>query len=424
MVKVPYALSGTRVGFPHTANRSEQWSCPECHAEVIVKRGDIKVPHFAHKASQSGCRGETFAHSSTKEWIAANVQSPGFRITSTCTGCCEPFTAFRGARGLAGATEVQIEAYRADAAAVECGRLVAAFEVLHSHKTGARKMATLLARTYCRAFEVKSVNLVDAGYPLVFESARPLRCKLCTITAAIARRDRLERARTMHARKLGRRWHSVAAARVAARERKFARRWLFLHRVRRVAARARALHEAGERGRFAPCGKCGRAVELYTWQKRCPNCGSCDCDTGFAYIKHPTDRVEADGTFYHRGCSPRCSGCGEVKRPGKWCSCDKAARRKCVDCGTWKLKDAMSSFVNPPQSSFETSWVCKACSVECRTCSAKISKGQARYGGACFTCNRRAKRKRNGHDDESPYYCECGKQKKPEFDTCYSCYTE
>ena len=145
MVKVPYALSGTRVGFPHTANRSEQWSCPECHAEVIVKRGDIKVPHFAHKASQSGCRGETFAHSSTKEWIAANVQSPDFRITSTCTGCCEPFTAFRGARGLAGATEVQIEAYRADAAAVECGRLVAAFEVLHSHKTGARKMATLLA---------------------------------------------------------------------------------------------------------------------------------------------------------------------------------------------------------------------------------------------------------------------------------------
>ena len=46
------------------AERGKTYYCPECHAPVILKRGAVKIPHFAH-APDTPCeygRGEGMRH--------------------------------------------------------------------------------------------------------------------------------------------------------------------------------------------------------------------------------------------------------------------------------------------------------------------------------------------------------------------------
>ena len=62
----PYAIN--RVGrliHATSAPRSEHYSCPRCGDRVILRRGEIKIAHFAHKAV-SGCTTETIAHKTAK----------------------------------------------------------------------------------------------------------------------------------------------------------------------------------------------------------------------------------------------------------------------------------------------------------------------------------------------------------------------
>ena len=422
MVKIPFALNGSGcVGFPQTAHRLLGWKCPSCNAAVIVKRGSILTPHFAHKANTTTCSaGESVVHRATKEWVASIVGSPGFRVTGRCCDCWQDFDAFKGAPDLSGRTEIALGQYRVDAVANRSdGSIAAAFEILHTHATGHAKMSHLMAKTLCNAFEVKAVpDLVAAGYPTVFKSVRPLKCKQCTATAIARRKNNADCARQAKAKALGRKWKALAAAAVKERQRRFAQRWLFLARVSTVFKRAKALHEAEERKRIKPCGTCGGPVEMYTWVK------TDGAPWGYAKKLHKfQEHVFSDGKIYHTDCTtPWCSICMEQKSFGKWCACERSKRRKCVDCNNWHPRSEMHSYTNPPENRFPTSWVCDACAINCRMCDNKISQAQSRYGGACFTCNRRAKRRRMGLTGESLYYCrECGARKTPDYSLCYSC---
>ncbi len=61
------------------ASRGQLFLCPQCHREVILKQGRIRVPHFAHKPP-SDCTwaaGETTAHMLAKAWLAEEMRRRG-----------------------------------------------------------------------------------------------------------------------------------------------------------------------------------------------------------------------------------------------------------------------------------------------------------------------------------------------------------
>lgn len=58
------AVANEKDVFAWSAQRGETFLCPECKKEVVLKRGHIKIPHFAHKppTSCSWATGESRAH--------------------------------------------------------------------------------------------------------------------------------------------------------------------------------------------------------------------------------------------------------------------------------------------------------------------------------------------------------------------------
>lgn len=218
MVKVPFAVAGTTVGFPQTAERGRDWRCPGCDEPVVPHRGEKYTPHFTHK-NASQCAGESLAHRSTKEWIAHQVASPAFAITATCGTCGKGHAVFSGDTRFRGRTEVPFPHYRSpkyriDAVAVDGERVCAAIEVYHTHAAGDDKMAVLAAATSGSAFEVGAIDLIAKGYPTTFETVGPRECPAC-----------VERSR----------WRRLSHA-TKVRVRQFALRWRQAHQATRLLA--------------------------------------------------------------------------------------------------------------------------------------------------------------------------------------------
>ena len=390
MVKVPFAVVNGVVGFPQTAARDCEWRCPvtTCNCQVIVKRGTILAPHFAHKGATS-CNGESLTHRATKEWICATMSTPDFEIKARCDTCAVDFVAFRGGPSHAGQCEVPCGAYKIDVAAAGTSTTAGvAIEVFHTHKTDTNKMKNLMAATLCNAFEVKAVfDLVAANYPTTFRSVRPLRCRLCLLTAIETRRERARRNRLTTTRKIGRRWHDKATTNKLVRASKFGQRWMFLARVNTVSAKAKRLRDADEADRVHTCAGCKHPLETYVWVR--------DADARWGYSKQGIGCATVKHLEYHPKCSPLCPTCKEVVKLGRWCACERWKRRPCGNCTEWGLKTNMHCF-DVPTSNWDTNqeWVCNKCGVECRQCTKKVSPEQAKYGGKCFSCNSNNKRRR------------------------------
>ena len=402
MVKVPFAiLADGEVGFPQTAARDRDWLCPDplCTRQVVVKRGTILTPHFAHK-SASSCGGESLTHRATKEWIRVSLSSPGFVIKADCDTCITEFVAFRGGPSYTGQCEVPCGTYKIDVAAAGTSTTAGvAVEVYHTHKTETTKMKDLMAASLCNAFEVKAVDLVVSDYPTTFQSVRPLRCKLCLLSAVKSRCEQARRRRLIITRRFGRRWHANVVKIAAARASKFGQRWLFLARYKTVAARVKKLHDKDEADRVHTCAGCKRPLETYTWVY--------DADALWGYSRlsesYVTENIPNRTPpllVYHPKCSPLYTTCNEATHFGRWCACERRKRRPCGSCKKWGFMDDMHSFDTPgrgkarARSDDSQEWVCGCCGVECRQCGDVVSKEQAKYGGKCFSCNSANKRRR------------------------------
>lgn len=62
----PYAIDcEERLIHAKSAPRDAHYACPRCGDEVILRRGEIKIAHFAHKA-ESACTSESIAHKTAK----------------------------------------------------------------------------------------------------------------------------------------------------------------------------------------------------------------------------------------------------------------------------------------------------------------------------------------------------------------------
>lgn len=90
---VPYARSGGRVWTPEEAQKGARYTCPCCESDLVLKKGDVKAHHFAHKANGS-CSPESVLHKSAKllivqnflDWRAGN-EKKNTKVVRPCRIC-------------------------------------------------------------------------------------------------------------------------------------------------------------------------------------------------------------------------------------------------------------------------------------------------------------------------------------------------
>jgi len=398
---------------------------------VVLKRGAVNVPHFAHKSTR-GCSGESLLHLSTKEYVAASVSDPAFTITAECNADAHEHVppAFRGSRAFTGQCEVTVGAYRVDVGVFKKNKLYAAIEVCHTHACAPQKLRWLSSTLVGGVYEVPAIDLIDAKFPTCMSSTNDVRCVLCVRRSIDRMRCALAISRRRLALRFGVAWMAKAKARRARREQRFGKRWLFLHRIKRCATVTKQAFEAEERERLKPCTACGETITLFEWVKTDEGHNAkawfdvlhANIDTRIVSIPRV---VEHKGHLFHVGCSPVCTECSMPNKNGKWCACKKTAMRPCHDCDRWldKESDDMHRFTIPKQDRDDQhGWVCGACAVECRQCSRHVSKKQATWGGKCYTCNRKRKIEDMGVRDGG--CADCGKQLAKEWYTrCWECNT-
>jgi len=74
MLLIPFALDEkNRLYSPQDAQKGKSYFCPSCRKPVLLRRGDIKAAHFAHKAD-AACSQETVVHETAKLLIQKTIR--------------------------------------------------------------------------------------------------------------------------------------------------------------------------------------------------------------------------------------------------------------------------------------------------------------------------------------------------------------
>lgn len=377
-MKVPAAWQNGRVVFAQTADKQcGEFTCLGCGGLLTLKRGLIRVPHFAH-LPDAVC-SESVMHRVCKEWISSLGSRTDFRVMAKC-GCGRTHTVLRGG-ALIGRCEVSCRPYgnlyRMDVCfADQDGRVVGCVEVRHTHAAGVQKLREIEASHpwSLPAVEVNTVDLVEENFPTVFTSVHTRICVLCVRARLRKRLAHVETAREALVLRYGRLWLRNAEVLRIARVRKAWRVWVLHTRLRKLSEMAKELFELEQEKRIKACFGCKNPVVLYTWKH--------DSRTERPHVAH-------DNQYWHRKCCPVCYKCGEPKSTKyRFCECDKKRRRPCIQCGEWDWKETLFCFSAPKN---DWCFVHKNCSVECRLCDTRISFDQAIYGGKCYSCNRKRK---------------------------------
>jgi len=304
-MKVPCAATnGGNLIFPADAVKKRKYDCIECGEKIIVKRGCVKVAHFAHlPGAPNGCGGgESMVHRSTKEWIAQIAASLTFVVWTTCIGCGNVFDVMRGSRDMDVCTEWswQQGQYILDVALARNGHLCGVVEVWHTHEAGETKRKTIEASSGvpCPVMEIRAIDLITTNYPRRFECVSPRRCSKC-LAQAMQRKQLAMRQRYdtffktfLFKRRREKQIESIITSRqtvfdvtwaavqelktilaveaavdaIAAATERIARRWLLLIRVRHLTAMLKCI---------IPCGICGAAKGTWCWCNKTPM-STCD----------------------------------------------------------------------------------------------------------------------------------------------------
>ena len=56
MTTIPLGAINKKTGeyvYPRIANKIDEYSCPECHKDLIICQGNIRVHHFRHKVDST-----------------------------------------------------------------------------------------------------------------------------------------------------------------------------------------------------------------------------------------------------------------------------------------------------------------------------------------------------------------------------------
>jgi hypothetical protein len=150
IMSIPLALcfdGTTRLAIE--CNRDDgPFTCIDCDTELIVRKGEILIHHFAHKAV-SDCQGESATHKAAKLYITKYLKQ--WKFTSTCKCHVETIHQFNDASTALEEQRCKVNnnVYILDVGIYENNKLVSGVEICHTHavtKLKAENVIQMLSR--------------------------------------------------------------------------------------------------------------------------------------------------------------------------------------------------------------------------------------------------------------------------------------
>ena len=156
-LRVPFAIDDEqRLYNPETAEKGKHYFCPACKEKVILKRGEIKTAHFAHKTSES-CNQETITHQTAKqliqqvvdEWKSGKRDAPMLQrkcvstIRDKYTFCSTQVRQPLPEKVERAVLEYSLDGFRVDVALMDANKPVTAIEIRYTHAVDEKKASQL-----------------------------------------------------------------------------------------------------------------------------------------------------------------------------------------------------------------------------------------------------------------------------------------
>tara|TARA_R110000803_G_scaffold43272_4_gene92449 strand:- start:352 stop:1116 length:765 start_codon:yes stop_codon:yes gene_type:complete len=143
------ALLKDEYTLPDNAEKGVVYKCPDCNRDVILRKGDVRKPHFAHKIDviKGGCNfynhpGESDLHKLVKHMVADMLKK---RVINEIFWECHECKTMSNGPGYSQQIEYDIDdhviveyrgnGYVADVAVLNKGRVKYIFEICNTHKT-------------------------------------------------------------------------------------------------------------------------------------------------------------------------------------------------------------------------------------------------------------------------------------------------
>ena len=183
-LRVPFAFDDEkRLYDPETAEKGKHYFCPACQDTVILRKGEIKTAHFAHKASET-CNQETILHKTAKQrivevisdWKLGKIDAP--ILKRVCDVCRETINQSLPDKVRRAILEYRMsDGFVVDVALMVENKPAAAIEIRVTHAVDENK-ASLLPAPF---IELDGKAILEN--PTVFEPIRdhfqPLTCTTC-----------------------------------------------------------------------------------------------------------------------------------------------------------------------------------------------------------------------------------------------------
>ena len=339
----PFAWERTteRVARAEDTLRGGNFQCLECGAALILRRGEVRVAHFAHhhEDGERKCGGgapESWQHLQAKDLIRDFL--PQWRFIAQCPVCqCEEQA--QSFTGCTVALEQKCDKYRPDAIIWRDGDRVATVEVYHTHRTGEEKAAHFAAINLMM-MEVVAMDVIDqhasGSYRLRYSGPKCCKCQ------------ELEAYRAVH----------------------------------RCCIQCNQW-EAKELVVDGRCPVCHDAHTLSVFQLQHTLCHRCKDwrPNGMCLFGRCLSCRQA---YPNETCCNRC----EKWKVGELCVeglCSRCRKRPCHACGKWSLRETLLLIAPPHGHKFPDAFLCNGCAMKCDGCTEWMPRHRGnRLCDACY----------------------------------------
>jgi len=136
-----YAISnGNKIVSAAEAIRTDIHTCIDCKQELILHRGKIKIPHFAHYPGEANCNPESWLHKTAKYLIWQYAHDKKLNVLTHCYSCLAEreklVTEFDRVR-----VEFKTDKFIVDVALIKQEKIVGAIEVFVTHECTSEKLS-------------------------------------------------------------------------------------------------------------------------------------------------------------------------------------------------------------------------------------------------------------------------------------------
>lgn len=163
---IPFAVvssSGEVRSALHVEKVDGPFVCLECNETLILKKGKIKVCHFAHR-SNSACAGESIYHLLAKRIISTHLSQLMFmEVCKSCRAIMRHVDEMEHTftRHHQAIEEFTLGSYKIDVAVLQADKVIAAIEVFHTHAVDQPKF-NHLTNTGVPVIEVIATEVITA----------------------------------------------------------------------------------------------------------------------------------------------------------------------------------------------------------------------------------------------------------------------